>query len=154
MGFFEHLKHSIFGNMDADTASHKKHRDNFKDTQTREMKEIPELRIEDTHVHSKGHHMEVHCVIRNDSDKEVFLDKVRVLGSKRELDTALRTYEAKKFLLYSGPRPNNTSQGVAEIDFHNAGDYFQAKCRVEFRQEPDKTYSIHLITTAGPMKDI
>lgn len=154
MSFFEHLKHSIFGNLDPEANEHQKKKDTFKATETRELKHIPELRIEDTDVRNDGQNMEVSCVIRNDSDKQVFLDKVRIVGVKRELDTALRNYEARKFVLYSGPRPKNTSYGTAEIDYHNEGDYFQARCRVEFRQEPDKTYSVHRITNAGPVKDI
>lgn len=154
MGFFTHLKHAIFGNLDPEAYDHQRKKEAFRDTQTRDLKQIPELRIEDADTRQNGQRMEVYAVIRNDSDKAVFLDKIRILGTKRELDTALRTYEARKFLLYSGPRPTTTSYGTAEIDYHHEGDYFQAKCRVEFRQEPDKTYTVHRIMATGPMKDI
>lgn len=154
MSFFEHLKHSIFGNLDPESNERQREKNAFKGTQTQDLKQIPELRIEDTDTRNNGQDMEVHCIIRNDSDKQVFLDKIRILGVKRELDTALRTYEARKFLLYSGPRPKNTSYGMAEIDYHHEGDYFQVKCRVEFRQEPDRTYAVRRITATGPMKDI
>lgn len=154
MSFFTHLKHSLFGNMEPEKVTEKNRPEQFKNTQTRELKQIPQLRIEDIDVRNNGSSMELHCIVRNDSDKQIFLDKVRILGVKREIDTALRNYEARKFLLYSGPRPNNTSYGAAEIDYHHEGDYFQAKCRVEFRQEPDKTYTVHRLTVIGPAKDI
>lgn len=154
MSLFDHIKHSIFGNLDPESNERQREKSAFKETQNRDLKQIPDLKIEETDTRQHGNRMEVHCLIRNESDKQIFLDKVRILGVKRELDTALRNFEARKFLVYSGPRPNNTSYGTAEIDYHHEGDYFQARCRVEFRQEADKTFTVHRITTTGPMKDI
>lgn len=119
------------------------------------QKIIPVVRIERTEAHLSGDHMTVRCEIRNESRLELELDKIRVLGSVRELDTRLRPHESRDFIVYQGKRPNNRSNGVAELNYKDLlGDYFQARCAVEFRQEPDNTFSIYRITLAGPIKDI
>lgn len=155
MGFFTGVKHILFGGPEPEPGLERRKANEAKQPDGTGYKQLPNLRIENTDCRNNQQNMDVRCVIKNDSDKEVFLDKIRLLGSKRELDTPLRPYEARDFVVYSGPRPTHRSYGTAEIDYRDTlGDYFQAKCRVELRQEPDKTYSIHRITVAGPMKDI
>ena len=118
-------------------------------------KVIPRIEVERTHVHNQGDRMEVRCEIRNHSGIEIELDKIRIAGAVRELDTRLRPGESKDFIVYSGKRPNNQSYGVAELNYKDLlGDYFQAKCAVEYRPESDNTYSVNRIRVAGPIKDI
>lgn len=119
------------------------------------QKTIPVAQIERTECHNNGDHMNVRCEIRNDSNQVIELDKIRILGTVREIDTHLRPGEARELVVYSGKRPNNRNYSTAELNYKDMlGDYFQAKCAVEFRQEQDNTYSIYRIKLAGPIKDI
>ncbi len=98
------------------------------------------MQIERTEYHNNGSNMTVRCEIRNDSSLDIELDKIRIAGMTRELDTRLRPYESREFIVYSGKRPNNRSYGVAELNYKDLiGDYFHARCAVEFKPEPDKT---------------
>ena len=118
-------------------------------------KYIPQVRIEQTHAHNNGRHMEIRCHIKNESHQKVELDKIYLLGQKRELDTWLRPEESKEFIVYSGERPNNRSYDTVDLNYKNElSDYFQTKCHVEFRQESDNTYSVYRITHSGGVKDI
>jgi len=119
-------------------------------------KTIPMVYIERTECHNNGDKMTVRVEIRNESAEQVVeLDKIRVASIVRELDTRLRPKESREFIVYDGKRPNNRSYGVAELNYKDMlGDYFQARCAVEYKQETDNTFSIYRIKVAGPIKDI
>jgi hypothetical protein len=120
-------------------------------------KQIPVLRIEQTHCHVNGHHMEVRLHFKNESSQFIEVDKIFILGAKREIDLHLKPYEAREAVVYSGNRPKNTNYGSADINYKTKEppvDYFQLKCRVEFKPEQDKTYSVYRVTAQGPIKDI
>ena len=159
MGFFGTLKKMIdgkpiFETENKDQVAH--------ETQTEQpqqagngRKTIPFVRVERTDSHMSGDVMTVRSEIRNESDQEIELDKIFLLGAKRELDTHLRPYESRELVVYVGKRPNHRNYGTAEINYKDmTGDYFQAKCAVEFQSESDQTYSVYRIRVAGPIKDI
>lgn len=126
-------------------------------TQAQGPKQIPQLQIEQTHCHVNGDHMEVRLHFKNESSQHIEIDKIFILGTKREIDVHLKPHEAREAVVYSGHRPNNTSYGNADINYKTSQppvDYFQLKCRVEFKPEQDKTYSVQRITQQGPVKDI
>lgn len=108
-------------------------------------KSIPIAKIEegDVDIHENGRHLDIRAVIFNESNQEVELDKVRLFGINRELDTRLRPGEKRQFQLYSGNRPQNTSQPMCEVWYRDmTGDYFSSQHNVEFRKNPDGTISI------------
>lgn len=119
-------------------------------------KTIPLVHVERTECHNNGEKMTVRVEIRNESAEQVVeLDKIRIAGIVRELDTHLRPKESREFIVYDGRRPSNRNYGVAELNYKDMlGDYFQARCAVEFKQEPDNTFSIYRIKVVGPIKDI
>lgn len=119
-------------------------------------KTIPMIYIERTECHNNGDKMTVRVEIRNESAEQVVeLDKIRVAGVVRELDTRLRPKESREFIVYDGRRPNNKNYSVADLNYKDmTSDYFQARCAVEFKPESDNTYSINRIKVAGPIKDI
>jgi len=159
MGFFSTLNKIIHGKPLFESETQKEVDNEKVSEQTQALnngrKTIPMVRVERTECHNSGNNMTVRCEIRNDSSLDIELDKIRVAGIVRELDTRLRPYESREFIVYSGKRPNNRSYGVAELNYKDLlGDYFQARCAVEFKQEPDKTFSIYRIKVTGPIKDI
>lgn len=164
MGFFETMKRMIEGKPLFDTEDQRQAKQTIPkegyaeqaQTSNNGRKNIPLIRVEHTECHNNGDTMTVRAEIRNESSELVVeLDKIRLLGAVRELDTRLRPGEAREFILYSGRRPNNRSYGVAELNYKDLlGDYFQARCAVEFRAEPDNTFSIQRVKVAGPIKDI
>lgn len=108
-------------------------------------KHIPIAMIEerDVDIHENGRHLDISAVIFNESNQEVDLDKVRIFGINRELDTRLRPGEKRQFNLYSGNRPQNTSQPMCELWYKDmSGDYFSSQHNMEFRKNPDGTISI------------
>ncbi len=159
MGFFGTLKKMIDGKpiFEADEKDEVAKEQQKEQTQVLNngRKTIPFVRVERVESHNNGDQMTVRAEIRNESGQEIELDKIFLLGTKRELDTRLRPHEAREFLVYSGKRPNNRSYGSSEINYKDMlGDYFQARCAVEFRPESDGTYSVYRIKVVGPIKDI
>lgn len=166
MGFFSTLKKIIDGKPlfeDEDKTDQKQQQtsqtnqslDQVSQPQNNGRKIIPNLQIEHTEYHNNGDRMDVRMRIRNESGQEVELDKIRIIGMTRELDTHLRPRESRDFLVYSGKRPNNRSYDNVDINYKDMlGDYFQAKAKIEFRQEQDNTYSVYRVKIAGPVKDI
>jgi hypothetical protein len=160
MGFFSTLNKIIHGKPLFETEEQREIAKERVAEQTQALnngrKTIPIAQIEHIEVDNNGDRMEVRCHIRNESSEhDIELDKIRVLGVVRELDTRLRPRESRELVVYSGKWPNNRNYGTAELNYKDMlGDYFQARCAVEFKQEPDNTYSIYRIRLAGPIKDI
>jgi hypothetical protein len=118
-------------------------------------KTIPVVRVERVELHTDGSHMRVIAAIQNDSAGMVMLDKIRLLGTHKELDRELRPGESREFTVFDGQRPNNRNYDDAELYFRDTnGDYFLAKHVVIFRQESDNTYSVYDIRFTGPVKDV
>lgn len=122
-------------------------------------KVIPRVQIErvDTHSDSSRPHMRVGVHIQNDSETVVEIDRIRMLGRQKELGAKrLSPGQSFEFDAYEGPRPTQTGgeNDDAYVTFKDeSGDYFESRHRVEFRQEPDNTYSIYKMVYTAP-KDI
>ena len=84
------------------------------------------------------------------------LDKIRLLGTKRELDTFLRAGEDREFLVYKGPKLQHEYHH-AELDYKTVreGDYFRSVYNVSFTYNSmDKTYTINEMHLEHPIRDI
>lgn len=114
---------------------------------------LPRVCIEEIKCEDRGDRMECWGMIRNESEYEVFLDKIHVLGVRRELDTTLRKGERRDFLIFSDRRPRNVFN-KAELQYRDVdGDYFVGQHCIETKKLADGTYSIHRIKYTG-LKDI
>jgi hypothetical protein len=84
------------------------------------------------------------------------LDKIRLLGTTRELDTYLRPHEEKEFTVYDGPRFSRSPGGVAELVYKTTqeGDYFQSLHDITFAYASDKLYSVSELRFHPPVRDI
>lgn len=120
------------------------------------QKDIPSVEIEEIDVHNDAHHMRIIASIKNHSARHLELDKIHILGTKREIDAYLKSGEEGEFTIYEGVRPQNTYQKEAWLDYKDeTGDYFRAKHLVEFdAPEQDKTYTVRRIKFFGPIQDI
>jgi hypothetical protein len=117
---------------------------------------FPVVEIRQVKTHLDGNNIQIYCHIRNEWEHEVMLDKIRLLGTKRELDTSLRGGEDREFLVYKGPKLQHEYH-EAEIDYKTAreGDYFQAVYHVTFTYNTaDKSYTINEMELDLPIRDI
>jgi hypothetical protein len=100
--------------------------------------------------------MQVYCIIANTWPEEIMLDKIRLGGVVRELDTYLNANQEREFLVYSGPRLNR-QEFEAQLDYktQHEGDYFRAVHDVSYAyHNDDKTYSVSEVRLRRPILDI
>lgn len=106
--------------------------------------------------HEDDNHIRVYCHILNTWPEEIMLDKIRIFGTKRELDGFLRGGEEREFLVYDGPRLQKEIR-EAQIDYktQKEADYFQATFDVTFNyHESNKAYTVSEMHPRGPIRDI
>lgn len=116
---------------------------------------IPVVVVNEIKCHEAGAAMECWGVLENTSDQTVEVDKVALLGATHEIDHPLRAREEREFLLYKGPRPRNTSQTRAMVQYKNeAGDYFVAEHYIEYDGLPDGTWIVNELRFLPPVRDI
>jgi hypothetical protein len=102
-----------------------------------------------------GPNMQVYCRIINNSRMPIDLDKIRILGTTRELDNKLRPGEEREYMVYSGPRLQRQQYNDAQLDYKTEyGDYFKAIHDVRFTYNSDKTYSVDELRLHPPIRDI
>jgi len=120
-------------------------------------KELPIVMVDPMRydVSHNGQRMDIDIFIQNHSQERLFLDKIKILGAFRELDTYLRPGERREFRVYSGNRQTNAPDARLEIWYRNElNDYFSAIHTVEFHKEPDNTFGVARIKFVPPIKDI
>ena len=119
-------------------------------------KYIPEVTIHEATCDIEGVNMRISVTIKNSSTVEVFVDKIRILNTTKELDATLRAGEEKQYYsVFFGPRPNHTSYKECQLEYRTTdGDYFRTLHYVEYAFEPDNTYSLRRITFQPPIRDI
>lgn len=124
--------------------------------QQEQPQERPVAAVERVECRPSGPNMQVSVSIQNNSQQNIMLDKILLMGTHHELDTNLAPGQEREFVnVYSGPRPNHRSYNRAELHYHDeTGDYFSALHTVEFRQEQDGTYELERFRLQLPIKDI
>lgn len=119
------------------------------------VKQIARATVEETESHVNGHHLRVTARIKNESAGRIELDKIRLLGGSRELDTWLNPHQEREFIIYEGDMPKHRNYDDAWLDYKDeTGDYFQQYHTVEFESGDDGRYSIKYLRPSGPVKDI
>jgi hypothetical protein len=118
-------------------------------------KQIARAFVEETETHTDGHHMRVMVKIKNESAGRIELDKISLMGNKRELDMWLNPHQEREFIVYDGEMPTHRNYDDAWLDYKDeTGDYFQQYHTVEFEAEGEGRYSIKYLRPSGPTKDI
>ena len=118
-------------------------------------KKRPEVEIERTMTYTNGSRIDIDCIIQNNADETITLDKIRFLGTSRELDSYLRPGEERQYRIYSGNHLQQAPQGYAELYYRDpSGDYFCAIHRIESQKQADGTYEIEDFDLTYPIKDV
>lgn len=119
-------------------------------------KYIPQVIIEHVKCELEGTNMTCSLVIKNLSTVEVFLDKVRLVNTTKELDATLRAGESKEFYAtYRGPQPTSASYSDCQLEYRDTtGDYFRSSHVAEYNYESTGTYSLKKLRFVGPVRDI
>lgn len=116
---------------------------------------VPVVFVESIECRTNGANMDCDAVIHNNSQVRIELDKIRLLGTSRELDNFLNPGGEREFRIYSGPRPQNTYSTTAELLYKDpSGDYFSATHQIEFEKESDSTYTIRRMRFIPPVRDV
>lgn len=105
----------------------------------------PRVYIERVECRMSGNDMELTFAIQNDSEHMVDLDRLEVLGRSQDLGTFLKPGEEREFRVYNGPRPTTSNMNRVVLNFRDQqtadNDAFRSEHTLEFKQEPDRTYS-------------
>lgn len=107
-------------------------------------KETPRIDIVRTESRMNGSNMLVTCVIQNDSQSSLDLDRLQMLGRATDLQTILRPGESRQINIYNGSRPNNMNSRSVELVYKKVEDTdaFQADFNIEYQREEDGTYVV------------
>lgn len=103
-----------------------------------------------------GDKMQVYGWIENEWPEEIMLDKIRWLGTTREIDSFLKGREGRDFLLYDGPlREREDREALLDYKTQRDGDYFESVHDVTFMyHQNEKRYSVNEIRLQRPIRDI
>ena len=113
------------------------------DIQKQGPKVIPKIGIIHSHFRENGLNMDVYATVKNMSQGVIWLDKIRMIKSVRELDDDLLPGQEHEYRMYSGIRPNNIHEDEAHLIFKDAtGDYFDAIHFIEYKIQSDKNYVV------------
>lgn len=106
---------------------------------------FPVVRIKKLTPRINGDKMQVYGWIENEWPEEIMLDKIRWLGTTREIDSFLKGRESREFLLYDGPlREREDREALLDYKTQRDGDYFQAVHDVTFTYlQNEKRYSVN-----------
>lgn len=117
---------------------------------------IPEAEIIGCETHLRGDNCEVWANIKNHSELEIELDRIMVLGHKKELDRRLLPGDEHEFNVFTGALPRNDNSREAELYYKNVktGDYFCARHIIEYQYESDGTYMIEEMRLLRPIRDV
>ena len=117
---------------------------------------IPEIRFEHCKSHINGDDMMVTVWATNTSDLEVEIDKVDMLGVRREIDRFLKPQEAHEILLYKGkiPTDENGHRAILQYKIVENGDCFAAEFRIEYNFESDRRYTVEELHPEPVVRDI
>ena len=119
-------------------------------------KVIPEVVVERLEHRNNGSHMDLDVEVKNHSDRNIFVDRVGILGTSHQVSIVLRPGEQREIPVYNGPRPNHRNYSDCELKYRDetTGDYFATMHFVEYQQEPDQTYVPIRVRFVPPVRDI
>jgi hypothetical protein len=117
---------------------------------------FPVIEVRRVKTHDDGNNIQIYCQLQNTWHEEILIDKIRLLGTKLELDYRLPPGDVRDFLVYKGPRLR-TEDKQAEIDYctSRGKDYFRAEFIVKYTYNQEEgTYTIDEMTLDDPIRDI
>ena len=103
-----------------------------------------------------GNNSEVWVILKNESTRKVFLDKMTLLGVRFELDYPLNPGGEREFRVYRGAHLAHDHYKTAEIYYRDvlSGDYFRADHLLEYSFESDGSYELVDTKLITPIRDV
>lgn len=118
-------------------------------------KVIPQAYIERVECRVNGTQLDCDAIIQNYSNERIELEKVEILGKTLYLNTFVDPGQEYELQLFDDARPQNTYKNQCNVYYKNAaGDYFCSVHNIEFKQLPDRTYTINYIKFLPPVRDV
>lgn len=115
---------------------------------------VPTVRLTRVECPINGARMDVYVDMHNESAVDVFVDRINLLGTVRQIDSQLRPGESHQFHVYSGALLQNTGYSNAEVQYRTTtGDYFAARHDVRFHQEGDRVFRVSEFRLILPIID-
>lgn len=117
---------------------------------------FPVIEVRRVKTHADGTNIQIYCQLENTWNEEIILDKIRLLGTKIELDYHLPAGDVRDFLVYKGPRLRHEDKH-AELDYCTSRDkdYFRAELRVKYTYNQEEgTYTLDEMSLDEPIRDI
>lgn len=99
---------------------------------------------------------ELWVTIKNQSNREVLLDKVTLLGTKFQANYPLHAGEQRVFQVYRGLRLTHDNYKKAELYYKDVptGDYFRADHLLQYKYDTDGTYEVVDFELFMPIYDV
>lgn len=111
-----------------------------------------------TNVKSDIHeqYYELWTTIKNQSQRDIKLDKITLLGTRFELNYPLGAGEQRVFRVYHGNRLEHDNYKKTELYYHDVptGDYFRADHIIQYRYHSDGMYEIVGFDLFLPIYDV
>lgn len=103
-----------------------------------------------------GDNLDLWVTIRNQSEREVHLGKMVILGNTFAFNYPLLASDQRVFHVYSGPALRHDHYHKAELYYRDepTGDYFRADHAIEYHFEHDETYCVTNLQLMKPIKDV
>lgn len=119
-------------------------------------KHIPVAAVINVRPDNSGASVELWATIKNQSDRELSLDKITLLGTLFRLNYPLAPGAQRVFKVYSGPQLTHDNYKKAELYYKDVptGDYFRADHLLEYKYESDKTYDVNDMRLLMPINDV
>lgn len=119
-------------------------------------KRVPTATIHRIRTDIHGTNAEVWMILKNESDRELFLDKITLLGFKFELDYPLPPGHERELRVYRGPHLTHDHYKTAELYYCDvaSGDYFRADHLLEYSYESDGSYELVDTKLITPIRDV
>lgn len=103
-----------------------------------------------------GQYYELWATIKNQSEREILLDKITLLGSKFRMNYPLKAGAQRVFQVYRGARLTHDNYKKAELYYKDVptGDYFRADHLLQYKYDADGTYEVVDFELFLPIYDV
>ncbi|HEX8389817.1 MAG TPA: hypothetical protein VF597_00135 [Candidatus Saccharimonadales bacterium] len=120
------------------------------------VKHFPKCECVRLKSHLSGTNIELWATIANQSKREVYVDKLELLGRTVQLDRELTPGEQHEFMVYRGPFFKHDDYTTANLYYRDdlSGDYVNAVHSIEYHYDPSHGYEPVELNHSGIYKDI
>lgn len=120
------------------------------------IKIFPKVYIQEVNFHVSRNHAELWVDVLNDSNYQIHVDKIRLLGRTTELDFNLEPGSSQNLLAYRGETITEKPDSRAELWYKiiDNNDFFMNRHTMIYRLNPDGTYSIDSFKAANVPFDL